>query len=125
MARPIPGAPITSPFGYRIHPIYGTSRLHTGIDFGAGTGTEIHAAESGTVVSAGPMGGSGTATIIDHGNGIATLYGHQSSIGVSEGQRVSRGQVIGRVGCTGACTGPHLHFEVRVNGTPVDPMPYI
>lgn len=125
LANPVPGAPITSGFGNRIHPIYGTSRLHAGIDFGAGTGTSIRAAGDGVVVSAGSMSGYGNATIVDHGGGIATLYAHQSSIGVSAGQRVSQGQVIGRVGCTGACTGPHLHFEVRVNGNPVDPMGYI
>jgi murein DD-endopeptidase MepM/ murein hydrolase activator NlpD len=125
LAHPVPGAPLTSGFGYRIHPIYGTSRLHAGVDFGAATGTAIRAAESGTVVSAGSQSGYGNATVIDHGNGLATLYGHQSSISVSTGQTVTRGQVIGRVGCTGACTGPHLHFEVRRNGTPVDPMGYL
>jgi len=77
------------------------------------------------VVSAGWLGGYGNATIVDHGGGIATLYAHQSLIGVSEGERVSRGQVIGRVGCTGTCTGDHLHFEVRIDGEPVNPAPYI
>jgi murein DD-endopeptidase MepM/ murein hydrolase activator NlpD len=125
LVSPIPGAPITSPFGYRIHPIYGDARLHTGVDMGASEGTPIRAAGSGVVVSASWYGGYGNATIIDHGNGLATLYGHQSSMGVSGGQRVSQGQVIGRVGCTGSCTGPHLHFEVRVNGTPVNPLNYI
>jgi murein DD-endopeptidase MepM/ murein hydrolase activator NlpD len=99
--------------------------MHTGIDFGASSGTPIRAAADGVVVSAGPLGGYGNATVIDHGNGLATLYGHQSSIVVAPGQRVSRGQVIGYVGCTGLCTGPHLHFEVRVRGTPVDPMQYL
>ena len=125
LSVPIPGAPITSGFGPRVHPIYGDVRMHTGIDFGASTGTPIHAAADGVVVSAGPLGGYGNATVIDHGNGLATLYGHQSSIIVSPGQHVSRGQVIGYVGCTGLCTGPHLHFEVRVRGTPVDPMQYL
>lgn len=125
LAVPIPGAPITSGFGPRTHPIYGDVRMHTGIDFGASAGTPIRAAGDGTVVSAGPLGGYGNATVIDHGNGLATLYAHQSSIAVSPGQRVSRGQVIGYVGCTGLCTGPHLHFEVRVRGTPVDPMQYL
>jgi len=122
---PVPGAPITSPFGYRIHPIYGTSRLHTGIDYGADEGTPIRAAADGVVVSAGWYGGYGNATIIDHGGGIATLYGHQSAMSVSAGQKVTQGQTIGRVGCTGDCTGPHVHFEVRVNGDPVDPTPYL
>jgi murein DD-endopeptidase MepM/ murein hydrolase activator NlpD len=122
---PVPGAPITSPFGYRIHPIYGTSRLHTGIDYGADEGTPIRAAADGVVVSAGWLGGYGNATIIDHGGGIATLYGHQSVISVSEGQKITQGQIIGRVGCTGDCTGPHVHFEVRLNGDPVDPVNYI
>jgi murein DD-endopeptidase MepM/ murein hydrolase activator NlpD len=125
LAVPIPGAPITSGFGPRVHPIYGDVRVHTGVDFGASYGTAIHAAADGVVVSAGPLGGYGNATVIDHGNGLATLYGHQSSIIVSPGQHVSRGQVIGYVGCTGLCTGPHLHFEVRVRGTPVDPMQYL
>jgi murein DD-endopeptidase MepM/ murein hydrolase activator NlpD len=125
LAVPIPGAPITSGFGPRVHPIYGDVRMHNGIDFGASTGTPIHAAADGVVVSAGPFGGYGNATVIDHGNGLATLYAHQSSIIVSSGQRVSRGQVIGYVGSTGFSTGPHLHFEVRVRGTPVDPMQYL
>jgi murein DD-endopeptidase MepM/ murein hydrolase activator NlpD len=125
LAVPIPGAPITSGFGPRVHPIYGDVRMHTGIDFGASAGTPIRAAADGVVVSAGPLGGYGNATVIDHGNGLATLYGHQSRIAVSPGQRVSRGQIIGYVGCTGLCTGPHLHFEVRVRGTPVDPMQYL
>jgi murein DD-endopeptidase MepM/ murein hydrolase activator NlpD len=125
LSVPIPGAPITSGFGPRVHPIYGDVRMHTGIDFGASYGTPIHAAADGVVVSAGPLGGYGNATVIDHGNGLATLYGHQSSIAVTPGQHVSRGQIIGYVGCTGLCTGPHLHFEVRVRGTPVDPMQYL
>ena len=125
LSVPIPGAPITSGFGPRVHPIYGDVRMHTGIDFGASSGTPIRAAADGVVVSAGPLGGYGNATVIDHGNGLATLYGHQSSIAVAPGQRVRRGQVIGYVGCTGLCTGPHLHFEVRVRGTPVDPMQYL
>ncbi|MEA2829234.1 MAG: hypothetical protein QOG43_3673 [Actinomycetota bacterium] len=122
---PVPGAPITSPYGYRIHPIYGTSILHTGIDFGADSGTPIHAAADGVVASAGSLGGYGNATIIEHGGGLATLYGHQSAFLVSEGDRVTAGEVIGRVGCTGSCTGPHVHFEVRVDGEPVDPMGYL
>jgi murein DD-endopeptidase MepM/ murein hydrolase activator NlpD len=125
LAVPIPGAPITSGFGPRTHPIYGDTRQHTGIDFGASSGTAIRSAGTGVVVSAGPLGGYGNATVIDHGNGLATLYAHQSSMLVGAGQRVGRGQVIGYVGCTGLCTGPHLHFEVRARGTPVDPMQYL
>jgi murein DD-endopeptidase MepM/ murein hydrolase activator NlpD len=108
-----------------VHPVYGTVRMHTGIDYGASSGTSIRAAGDGVVVTASSMGGYGMATVIDHGGGLATLYGHQSSIGVSAGQRVSQGQTIGRVGCTGTCTGPHLHFEVRVNGSPVNPLSYL
>ncbi|MDP8937495.1 MAG: peptidoglycan DD-metalloendopeptidase family protein, partial [Actinomycetota bacterium] len=125
LLNPIPGAPITSGFGPRVHPIYGDARLHTGVDIGAGSGTSIRAAGDGVVVTAGTMSGYGNTTIVDHGGGIATLYAHQSSIGVSEGQRVTAGQTIGRVGCSGSCTGPHLHFEVRRNGDPVNPVPYL
>ncbi|MDQ1443905.1 MAG: hypothetical protein QOI20_369, partial [Acidimicrobiaceae bacterium] len=125
LASPIPGAHVTSTFGPRMHPIFHEVRMHTGVDFGAGSGTPIHAAGDGIVVYAGPRGGYGNATVIDHGSSLATLYGHQSAVYVTVGQRVSRGQVIGAVGCTGFCTGPHLHFEVRVNGSPVDPLPYL
>lgn len=119
---PVNGA-LTSGFGYRTHPVLGTQRLHAGVDFGAGTGTPIVAADGGTVVSAGWHGGYGNAVIIDHGGGVATLYGHQSRLAVSSGTGVSRGQVIGYVGSTGMSTGPHLHFELRLNGVPNDPMP--
>ena len=125
LAIPIPGAPITSTFGMRFDPILETNSMHTGVDFGAPMGTPIHAAADGVVVFAGPRGGYGNCTIIDHGNSLATLYGHQSSIGVSVGQKVKKGQVIGKVGSTGMSTGPHLHFEVRVNGTPVNPLLYL
>ena len=121
---PVNGS-VGSGFGPRIHPISGGSRMHTGVDIGASSGTPIKAADGGVVVMAGPNGGYGNWTLIDHGGGLATGYGHQSSIGVSRGQRVSRGEVIGRVGSTGASTGPHLHWEVRVNGNPVDPMRWI
>jgi murein DD-endopeptidase MepM/ murein hydrolase activator NlpD len=125
LLTPVPGAPVTSPYGYRIHPIYGTSRLHTGIDYGANEGTPIRASADGVVVSASWFGGYGNATIIDHGGGIATLVGHQSSMSVSAGSKVTQGQTVGRVGCTGDCTGPHVHFEVRVNGDPVNPANYL
>ena len=118
-------ASVGSGFGYRIHPIFGTKKLHTGLDLNAGAGTPIKASESGTVIMARTYGGYGRAVVIDHGGGLSTLYAHQSSILVSEGQRVSRGEVIGYVGCTGYCTGPHLHFETRERGTPVDPMKYL
>jgi murein DD-endopeptidase MepM/ murein hydrolase activator NlpD len=109
----------TSPFGMR------WGRLHAGIDIAAPIGTGIRAADSGTVQIASWYGGYGNYTCIGHGGGISTCYGHQSSIGVSVGQNVSQGQVIGAVGSTGHSTGPHLHFEVRINGSPVDPMGYL
>jgi murein DD-endopeptidase MepM/ murein hydrolase activator NlpD len=112
-------APITSPFGMR----WGT--LHPGIDLGAPYGSAIHAAGNGVVVWCGWMSGYGNLVMIDHGGGIATAYGHQSRIAVGCNQQVSQGQVIGYVGSTGYSTGPHLHFEVRVNGTPVDPLGYL
>ncbi len=116
---------VTSPYGYRIHPIFGTKKLHTGIDIAGGSGTPIAAAGSGRVILAETYGGYGRAVVIDHGGGLATLYAHQSSIAVSVGQRVSRGDIIGYVGCSGSCTGPHLHFETRENGAKVDPMKYL
>jgi murein DD-endopeptidase MepM/ murein hydrolase activator NlpD len=117
--------PLTSPFGYRVHPIFGDTRLHSGIDIGAAYGAPVIAADSGSISYVGAMSGYGNVIIIDHGGGIATTYNHLSGYYVSSGQSVSRGARIGAVGCTGYCTGPHLHFEVRVNGTPVDPMPYL
>ena len=117
--------PITSPFGYRNDPVLGGNRLHAGVDIGASSGTPIKAAGDGVVIMAGWNGGYGNFTLIDHGGGLATGYGHQSSIGVRVGQHVGTGEVIGNVGSTGASTGPHLHWEVRVNGTPVDPMGWV
>jgi murein DD-endopeptidase MepM/ murein hydrolase activator NlpD len=111
--------PVTSPFGYR------WGRLHAGIDIGVPDGTPIHAAAAGTVVLAGWVGGYGNYTCLDHGGGLATCYAHQSAFAVSTGAQVAQGQVIGYVGCTGHCFGPHLHFEVRINGTPVDPLGYL
>jgi murein DD-endopeptidase MepM/ murein hydrolase activator NlpD len=125
LSAPIANPQITSTFGYRIHPIYGDRRLHAGIDFRAPTGTTLLAAAGGEVVFAGWKSGYGNTTIIDHGGGLATLYAHQSELDVREGQEVLRGRRIGLSGATGNVTGPHLHFEVRVNGTPVDPMPYL
>jgi murein DD-endopeptidase MepM/ murein hydrolase activator NlpD len=111
--------PVTSPFGMR------WGRMHTGIDIGVPYGTPIHAAASGRVIYAGWMDGYGNLVFVDHGRGLSTGYAHQSSITVSNGQAVTQGEVIGYVGCTGHCFGPHLHFEVRVNGTPVDPLGYL
>jgi murein DD-endopeptidase MepM/ murein hydrolase activator NlpD len=116
---------VTSGFGYRIHPIFGTRRLHTGVDIGAPYGATVSACDSGTVAFAGVMSGYGNVIAIDHGGGFATTYNHLSGFAVQAGQSVSRGQAVGYVGCTGYCTGPHLHFEVRINGNPVDPMPYL
>jgi murein DD-endopeptidase MepM/ murein hydrolase activator NlpD len=114
---PVSG-PVVSGFGLR------WGRMHTGIDIGVGYGTPIHAAASGTVIFAGWMGGYGNFVIVDHGGGLSTAYAHQSSIAVGGGA-VSQGQVLGYVGCTGHCFGPHLHFEVRINGSPVDPLGYL
>ncbi|MGD1872240.1 MAG: murein hydrolase activator EnvC family protein [Mastigocoleus sp.] len=117
-------APISSPYGYRTHPILGYRRLHTGMDFAASYGSNIRAADSGIVIYSGWYGGYGKAVIINHGNSITTLYGHNSKLYVSEGDRVKRGQPISAVGSTGLSTGPHLHFEVRKNGTPINPANY-
>ena len=115
---------INSPFGWRIHPITGTSKFHSGVDINASYGSSVLAADSGTVILAGWNGGYGNCIVISHGNGITTLYGHLSSIIVSSGQSVSQGQTIGYVGSTGNSTGPHLHWEVAVNGTQVNPLDY-
>jgi murein DD-endopeptidase MepM/ murein hydrolase activator NlpD len=124
LARPVPGA-ITSGFGPRIHPIYGYSLMHTGVDMSGGSGQAIVSASSGTVIFVGVKGGYGNTIMIDHGGGLVTLYAHQSKYAVSAGQSVKRGQTIGYVGSTGVSTGPHLHFEVRIGGNPVDPAKYL
>ena len=116
---------ITSPYGYRVHPIWGTTIYHSGIDIGVDEGTPVHAADSGVIVWSGWMGGYGYAVVIDHGNGLSTFYGHNSELAVDEGQSVSKGQVVAYAGSTGNSTGPHVHFEVRENGDPVDPMGYL
>jgi murein DD-endopeptidase MepM/ murein hydrolase activator NlpD len=112
-------APVTSPFGWR------WGRMHQGIDLGAAEGTPIKAAASGTIIYCGWESGYGNLTVIDHGGNLATAYGHQSSIAVACGQQVAQGELIGYVGNTGHSTGPHLHFEVRINGEPVDPLGYL
>jgi murein DD-endopeptidase MepM/ murein hydrolase activator NlpD len=115
---PVSG-PVVSPFGMR------WGRMHEGIDISAGSGAPVAAAASGTVISVGYMGGYGNLVVIDHGGGLATAYAHLSGYAVGPGQSVSQGQVVGYVGCTGHCYGPHLHFEVRVSGAAVDPLGYL
>jgi murein DD-endopeptidase MepM/ murein hydrolase activator NlpD len=115
---PVSG-PITSPFGMR------WGKLHPGIDIGVPTGTPVHASAAGKVIWCGWMSGYGNFVVIDHGGGFATAYGHNSRVAVSCGEEVAQGQVVAYSGCTGFCTGPHVHFEIRVNGTPVDPLTYL
>ncbi len=122
--RPVPGR-VSSPFGYRVHPIFNVRKMHTGVDMSGSLGTPIRAADSGVVIQPGWRGGYGKAVVISHGGRLTTLYAHQSSILVSVGEAVDRGDVIGKVGSTGYSTGPHLHFEVRLNGVPVNPMGYL
>jgi murein DD-endopeptidase MepM/ murein hydrolase activator NlpD len=112
---------ITSTFGYRVHPITHIYKLHTGVDISVPTGTPVHAAADGTIIIAGWMPAYGYEVVIDHGGGVQTLYGHNSRLCVSVGQDVKRGQVIAKSGSTGYSTGPHVHFEKRVNGHPVNP----
>lgn len=121
--RPVEGR-LTSGFGMRVHPIFKVRKRHTGVDIAAPAGTPIRAADGGVVVEAGYIRGYGYTVIIDHGGGVATLYAHCSALLVAAGQEVTRGQIIARVGSTGYSTGPHLHFEVRVNGEPVNPLSY-
>ena len=116
---------VTSPFGNRLHPILKVYKLHTGIDIGAPNGTNILAANDGTVISAGYNNSYGYMVMLDHGGGIVTLYAHCSKLLVSKGDAVARGQVIALVGSTGMSTGPHLHFEVRINGVYKNPLEYV
>ena len=124
MTLPITG-PITSEFGWRTHPIFGGQRFHSGLDIGGEYGMEIHAAQMGVVSHAGWIDGYGNTVMIEHGGGIVTLYGHNESLAVSVGQIVNQGDVIAYCGSTGNSTGPHCHFEVRLNGEPVSPYDYL
>ena len=122
-ALPIPGAALGSPFGIRVDPLGGGAGFHPGIDLDGSSGTPIQAAAAGVVVMAGDCGGYGNCVVIDHGSSLATVYGHQSEVHVQVGDHVVAGQVIGLVGSTGKSTGPHLHFELRLHGIPIDPVP--
>lgn len=126
MGWPVPSnyTRLSSPYGYRIHPIFKTKKLHTGIDIPVPTGTPIKAANEGTIIYSDWLGGYGKAVMVDHGGGIVTLYGHNSALVAKVGQKVTRGETIAKAGSTGNSTGPHCHFEVRKNGAYVDPMPW-
>lgn len=116
---------ITSYYGWRTHPVFGTTRYHSGMDIACDYGTNILAADSGTVIYSGWMGGYGYAVMIDHGGGLVSLYGHNQELAVSEGQSVGKGQVIAYAGSTGWSTGPHCHFEVRIHGEVTEPLNYL
>ncbi len=123
---PAPGySTITSAYGMRYHPILKYNKMHTGVDIGAPGGADIVAADSGTVIQTGWLGGYGQVVVVDHGGGISTLYAHMSTIIAANGASVTKGQIIGKVGSTGWSTGPHLHFEVRINGVHTNPMSYL
>ena len=121
-SHPVSGA-ITSPYGYRIHPIYGTSRLHTGVDYNSPSGAPIGSAAPGTVIFVGTFSGYGNTVMVQHTGGYTTLYAHMSGFNVSNGATVGTGDTLGFVGSTGLSTGPHLHFEIRLNGVAIDPAP--
>lgn len=125
LALPLQNTTIGSPFGPRVHPIFGGTRLHSGLDLSGASGQQIHASAGGTVVMAGAVGGYGNTVVIDHGNTVATLYAHMTADAVEVGQEVAAGELIGFVGSTGFSTGPHLHYEVRILGQPVDPISYL
>jgi murein DD-endopeptidase MepM/ murein hydrolase activator NlpD len=125
IANPVPGMPVSSPFGSRADPLLGMIAFHSGMDFRAISGSSVHATANGTVTAADYNGGYGNMVEVDHGNGLTTRYGHLSQILVSVGQRVNLGDTIGKVGSTGRSTGPHLHYEVRRNGSAVNPVGYL
>lgn len=122
--RPVSGR-MSSPYGYRIHPIYNTRRMHTGVDYAASSGTPIKATRGGRVILAKYNSSYGNYIIVDHGNGISSLYAHMSGFNARYGDQVRQGEVIGFIGSTGASTGPHLHFEIRVNGRHTNPSKYV
>lgn len=121
----VAGGTLTSGFGMRMHPLLGVEREHTGVDLAARMGTPVYATADGVVGSAGVRGGYGLAISIEHGGGMETRFGHLSRLNVVAGQRVRKGDLIGLVGSTGLSTGPHLHYETRLNGRPVNPMNYM
>lgn len=123
--RPVASSTITSSYGPRVHPVTGQYKVHTGVDFAASTGTPFVAAKDGVVTAAEYHPAYGNMVIIDHGGGFSTLYAHASQLKVSVGQKVKQGQVVSLVGSTGYSTGPHAHFEIRINGQHVNPMDYI
>ena len=116
---------ISSGFGTRWHPVFGGSRFHAGIDMIAPSGTPVVATAAGSVATAGSCGGYGLCVAIDHGGGVVTIYGHLSRIDVAPGTNIARGQGLGLVGSTGVSTGPHLHYEIRRSGQPLNPLPYL
>lgn len=125
-ASPLTGDPdVTSPFGARVDPFLGRPALHTGVDLRESLGTDVRVTADGRVVGAGPVGGYGTMIEVDHGNGLTTRYAHLSAVSVAPGDSVTKGQVVGQVGMTGRATGPHLHYETRIDGEPVDPMRFL
>lgn len=122
---PVSISHLTSGYGMRVHPVLGGRRAHKGIDLAAATGTPIRASADGVVEKADWFGGYGLFVELDHGGAMETRYGHMSRVAVAEGQQVRKGDIIGYVGTTGRSTGPHLHYEVRVNGEAVNPVPYM
>jgi murein DD-endopeptidase MepM/ murein hydrolase activator NlpD len=124
--KPVTGEiDVSSPFGVRADPFLHVAAMHTGLDFRGESGEAIHVTANGTVVNAGWSGGYGRMIEVDHGNGLSTRYGHLSEIDVKVGDEVHIGEVIGRMGSTGRSTGPHLHYETRIDGEPVDPEKFL
>lgn len=126
IGSPLLGSPdVTSPFGPRLDPFLGRPAMHTGLDLREDYGTDVRATADGTVVSAGPAGGYGNMVEIDHGHGLTTRYAHLESVLVEAGRKVTKGDVVGQVGATGRATGPHLHYETRIDGEAVDPTRFL